>query len=82
MVCNENIRKWIYPKYQLQNIEHALRKIITKFLVNTEKSIMVGDSTSDYEASILNKVPFILRKTHLNKDLQNKLNTLMMQNYK
>jgi phosphoglycolate phosphatase-like HAD superfamily hydrolase len=60
----------------------ALRKIITKFLVNTEKSIMVGDSTSDYEASILNKVPFILRKTHLNKDLQNKLNTLMIQNYK
>ena len=44
--------------------------------------MMVGDSTSDHEAAVLNKVPFILRKTNLNKDLQNGLNCLMVKNYK
>ena len=43
---------------------------------------MVGDSVSDYEAAVLNQTAFVLRKTNLNQDLQNKLSCLMISNYK
>jgi phosphoglycolate phosphatase-like HAD superfamily hydrolase len=60
----------------------ALQKIMVDFSIKPEESIMVGDSISDHEAAVFNKVPFILRKTKLNKDLQNELNCLMVKNYK
>ena len=46
---------------------------MVEFSIKPEEYIMVGDSTSDHEAAVLNKVPFILRKTKLNKDLQNEI---------
>jgi phosphoglycolate phosphatase-like HAD superfamily hydrolase len=60
----------------------ALQKIMVEFSIKPEESIMVGDSNSDHKAAVLNKVPFILRKTKLNKDLQNGLDCLMVKNYK
>ena len=55
---------------------------MVEFSIKPEESIMVGDSNSDHKAAVLNKVPFILRKTKLNKNLQNELNCLMVKNYK
>jgi len=40
---------------------------------------MVGDSLTDYEASYKNNVEFILRRTNLNKELQNELKCHMIE---
>jgi phosphoglycolate phosphatase-like HAD superfamily hydrolase len=60
----------------------AIKRIIVDFSIDTEESLMIGDSDVDYEAAVVNKVPFILRKTNLNKSLQKKMNGLMIKNYK
>ena len=42
---------------------------------------MIGDSNSDYEAAMENKVKFVLRKTELNKNLQKKLKCKMINDF-
>ena len=42
---------------------------------------MIGDSISDYEAAVINHMPFVLRETNLNKNLQKKLNCLVIVDY-
>ena len=51
--------------------------IINKILSGniSKKSVMIGDSKSDYSAALINKIDFILRCTPLNLDLQ-KLNNI------
>jgi HAD superfamily hydrolase (TIGR01549 family) len=46
--------------------------IINKILSSnmSKKSVMIGDSKSDYSAALMNKIDFILRCTPLNLDLQ------------
>jgi HAD superfamily hydrolase (TIGR01549 family) len=61
--------------------EDALKNIVVDFSINPEEAIMVGDSINDYEAAVINNVKFVLRKTDLNKDLQNKLTCLMIDNF-
>ena len=77
------------------NIEHFFRDIIgapilksdsIKLLleehsITPEHSVMIGDSSSDYNAANLNGVPFILRKTNLNKALQAKLECQMIDDF-
>ena len=43
---------------------------------------MIGDSSSDYEAALANQVEFILRKTVLNKKLQEQLNCQMIEDFR
>jgi len=42
---------------------------------------MIGDSRSDYNASNINNIQFVLRRTNLNKELQKDLNCLMLDNF-
>jgi len=42
---------------------------------------MVGDSISDYEASKQNLINFTLRKTKFNKQLQERLDCQMIENF-
>jgi phosphoglycolate phosphatase-like HAD superfamily hydrolase len=49
--------------------------------INPEKSIMIGDSESDYRAAIENNIKFVLKRTDLNKNLQNKLICKMFYNF-
>lgn len=60
---------------------HAIKQILNEYNVTAVHAVMIGDSISDYDASIENKVPFILRKTELNKDLQQQLNCKMIENF-
>ena len=60
----------------------AIDFLLKKYKINFNKSIMIGDSMIDYESAILNKVPFVLLKTSINKDLQDKLHCLMIDNFK
>ena len=59
----------------------ALSKILDKYNINLESSVMVGDSISDYEASIVNKITFILCKTKFNIFLQKQLNCIMVKDF-
>ncbi len=51
----------------------AINQLLIKHKIKSDYALMIGDSNSDYEAAIENKVKFILRKTELNKNLQKKL---------
>ena len=44
-------------------------------------SLVVGDSGSDYNAANVNNIQFVLRQTALNKNLQSKLDCLMINNF-
>ena len=60
----------------------ALKILLEKYTIDPEGSVMIGDSSSDYEAALSNKIEFILRKTVLNKKLQEKLNCQMIEDFK
>jgi phosphoglycolate phosphatase-like HAD superfamily hydrolase len=60
---------------------NAIESIMKKYSILSKDSIMIGDSSSDYNAAKINGVPFILRRTELNKKLQQKLDCLMISNY-
>jgi phosphoglycolate phosphatase-like HAD superfamily hydrolase len=51
----------------------AINQLLIKYKIKLDYALMIGDSNSDYEAAIENKVKFVLRKTELNKKLQKKL---------
>jgi phosphoglycolate phosphatase-like HAD superfamily hydrolase len=59
----------------------AIRWIIERYNIKLEQAIMIGDSNSDYRAAEENKLPFILRRTNLNKRLQQQLNCKMIENF-
>jgi len=59
----------------------AIKKLLKKFFIKPDNSLMVGDSFSDYNAAKQNNVPFVLRRTNLNKDLQNRLDCRMIDNF-
>ena len=42
---------------------------------------MIGDSHSDYHAAKKNQVEFVIRKTKLNKELQQNLKCKMIENF-
>jgi len=59
----------------------AINSILKKYSISFEKSIMIGDSSSDYNAASANGIKFVLRRTALNKKLQNDLNCLMLDDF-
>lgn len=52
--------------------ENVLKNILSKYNYLPGMTIMIGDSSSDYYAARINKVPFLLRETNENRMLQEK----------
>ena len=65
------------PKDKISAISDLLRDNFLK----RSSSVMIGDSMSDYEASIKNGISFILRRHHLNRDILNKNNEYYINNF-
>jgi len=63
------------------NKGEAIEGLLKEYDINPVHAIMVGDSTSDHEAAESNHVAFVLRRTSLNKELQQKLNCKMVKNF-
>lgn len=61
--------------------EDAINQLLEKCQVKLDESVMIGDSSSDYEAAFANHVPFILRRTNLNHELQEKLDCPMIEDF-
>jgi len=61
--------------------DFAIDKIIRKYSITPDEALMIGDSSSDYEAATSNKVPFLLRRTLLNRSLQEEYSCLMINDF-
>lgn len=48
----------------------AVRSVLERWACPAEDALLVGDSTADYEAACSAGVPFLLRRTSLNRELQ------------
>lgn len=48
----------------------AIKSIIRDYNISSKDACMIGDSDSDMEAAVNNKIDFFLKKTILNKSLQ------------
>lgn len=59
----------------------AINQLLTQHKIKLDYALMIGDSNSDYEAAMENKVKFVLRKTELNKNLQKKLKCKMINDF-
>jgi len=59
----------------------AIKIILEEFLIQSDRAVMIGDSTSDYEAAIENNLNFVLRKTKLNHNLQSLVNNNLIDNF-
>jgi phosphoglycolate phosphatase-like HAD superfamily hydrolase len=60
----------------------AINVILSEYLIPPKDAVMIGDSGVDYHASRLNKVKFVLRKTNLNKALQEAIDCQMVSDFK
>jgi len=56
----------------------AIKQILEKYVIDCQRSIMVGDAITDYDAAIKNHIRFVLRKTRLNLKLQKQLQCQMI----
>jgi len=52
----------------------AIRDVLQRLQCPPEHALAVGDSETDLNAAELNNVPFMLRRTPLNQDLQDRFN--------
>lgn len=59
----------------------AIKMLLKEYSLKPKLSVMISDSSSDYYAAKLNGVPFVLRRTNLNKTLQAQLNCPMIYNF-
>ena len=59
----------------------AIQTILKEYSILPKNSVMIGDSISDYKAAKLNNVPFMLRRTEFNKELEVKLGCLAVDNF-
>lgn len=59
----------------------AISMLLTEYSIKVEQAVMIGDSSSDYEAALANHVPFVLRRTDLNHVLQKKLTCPMIKDF-
>jgi phosphoglycolate phosphatase-like HAD superfamily hydrolase len=59
----------------------AIKKILRYYNIKPGKTMMIGDSNSDYEASTASKIPFLLRRTALNHALQERIGCSMFEDY-
>ena len=60
----------------------AIRMLLAEYSIKLDQAMMIGDSSSDYEAAIANRVNFVLRRTNLNKELQEKLECSMIIDFR
>ena len=59
----------------------AIKMLLDRYNIESRQAVMIGDSISDYMAATENQVKFVLRKTKLNKVLQQQLDCLMIDNF-
>ena len=50
----------------------SISNMLNRFKVNPNNAIVIGDAETDYLAAMNNNVPFLLRRTKINRDLQGK----------
>jgi len=61
--------------------DEAISVLLCENSIEPNETVMIGDSSSDYDAAIANCVPFILRRTNLNLILQENLSCLMIEDF-
>lgn len=59
----------------------AIHGILEAANVSADRAMMIGDSISDYQGAVANNIMFILRKTPLNRGLQQELNCLKIDDF-
>ena len=59
----------------------AIRIILAEFFIKADCAIMIGDSSSDYQAAFENHLNFALRRTNLNNRLQGLLENNLIENF-
>lgn len=59
----------------------AIKSLLGEYSIKLNEAVMIGDSSSDYEAASANHVPFILRRTNLNHELQKRLDCPMIKDF-
>jgi HAD superfamily hydrolase (TIGR01549 family) len=59
----------------------AIKRVLTQYSIDPKKALMIGDSIGDYESALVNNLSFILRRTNLNKGLQQELNCRMINDF-
>ena len=59
----------------------AIKFLLNRHKINSQNAVMVGDSSSDYEASMQNQLTFILRKTKFNKQLQESIDCQIIKDF-
>ena len=64
-----------------QKKDMAIKKLLKQYNLSSKKSIVIGDSIVDFKAASTNNIPFILRKTNMNRDLQLQLNCPMIVDF-
>ena len=55
--------------------------LLNRYNIDLNQAVMVGDSSSDYDAAKQNLISFILRKTKFNKNLQERLNCKIIEDF-
>jgi len=60
---------------------HAIKKLLLRYNIAPNQSIVVGDAVTDYNAATENRVPFILRRTPLNMKLQDELDCKVIDDF-
>jgi len=61
--------------------DEAISFVLDDLNIKSSMTLMIGDSTSDYEAAMINNIPFLLRRTPLNKLLQKKYKCLTFKDF-
>ena len=59
----------------------AINFLLNVHSISNKNAIMIGDSMSDYNAANANQLQFVLRRTNLNKLLQESLRCKMIVNF-
>lgn len=55
--------------------------ILARWKLSPGSALMIGDSVADLEAAQINQVPFLLRRTSMNKVVQTQFNGIMIDNF-
>ncbi len=59
----------------------AVKSLLSRYNIRPQQAMMIGDSSSDYDAATQNGLTFILRKTELNTQLQARLGCQMTEDF-
>lgn len=77
-----NIRYCFYRVYGAPSKKaDSIKRSIVSFNIDPKKSVMIGDSISDYDSAKTNEIPFMLRRTSVNRELQAQLSCKMFDDF-